>query len=280
MERVVVAGVDRSVRSRRAADWAAHEALWRGLPLRVVHVTPLEGQDAPELWPYRPEAVAPRVAAELAACHPALRVESVRLAGAVARALLFQSRDAEMIVLGARGEGGCAGLSLGSTALAVAGAAACPVVLVPGEPTCTSPGRRPDKVTLAVDARDPADGAIGFAFDTARLRGLRLHVLHAGPPSAGETGPTPCSSSAPAAHAARAEQEMSLLADALRPWRDKYPHVRVLEDVVLFDPARALVRTSGNAELLVVGRGLGGGLGPVAYTVAQHTRCPLAVVPA
>lgn len=73
---------------------------------------------------------------------------------------------------------------------------------------------------------------------------------------------------------------MVLLAETMRPWRDKYPHVRVLEDVVLFDPAQALVRTSGNAELLVVGRGIGSGLGRVAYTVAQHTRCTLAVVPA
>ncbi len=209
------------------------------------------------------------MAAELAASHPALRVESVRLAGAAARTLLFQGGDAEMIVLGVRGEGGWAGLSLGSAALAVAGAAACPVVLVPGGATCTSLGHRPGKVTLAVDARDPADGAIGFAFDTARRAASRRRA-----------GPTPRSPSAPAAHAARAEQEMALLAEALRPWRDKYPHVRVLEDVVLFDPAQALVRTSGNAELLVVGRGIGGGLGRVAYTVAQHTRCPLAVVPA
>ncbi|WP_329282259.1 universal stress protein [Streptomyces sp. NBC_01451] len=280
MERVVVAGVDRSARSRIAADWAAHEALSHGLPLRVVHVTPLHGLDAPELWPYRPEGVATRVAAELVAAHPALRVESVRLAGAAAPALRFQSRDAEMIVLGARGEGGRAGLSLGSTALSVAGGAVCPVVLVPSGLAGTGRGRRPDKVTLAVDARDPADGAIGFAFDTARTRGLRLHVLHAGPPPAGETGPTPCSHSVPAVFAARADREMTLLSEALRPWRDKYPHVRVLEDVVLFDPAEALVRTSGNAELLVVGRGTGSGLGSVAYTVAQRSRCTLAVVPA
>ncbi|KOU77426.1 hypothetical protein ADK57_02610 [Streptomyces sp. MMG1533] len=279
MERVVVAGVDRSARSRIAADWAAHEAISRGLTLRVVHVTPLGDLDAAELWPYRPETVAPYVASQLAARHPALRIESVRLAGAAARALLFQSRSAEMIVLGVRGEGGSAGLPLGSTALAVAGAAACPVVLVPGGNAGAGPPGRTDKVTLAVDARDPADGAVDFAFDTARLRGARLHALYAGSPPGTKTGRNSPAPSAPA-YAARVDQDMALLSYELQPWRAKYPCVRVLEDVVLLDSVRALVRTSGNAELMVVGRRAGSGLGPVAHAVAQHTRCPLAVVPA
>ncbi|MCX4904018.1 universal stress protein [Streptomyces sp. NBC_00878] len=279
MERVIVAGVDRSARSRIAADWAAHEALLRGLPLRVVHVTPLAGLDAPQLWPYRPEVVAARVVAELAARHPTLDIDDVRLAGTAASALCSQSRDAEMVVLGLRGEGGFAGLSLGSTALAVAGASDCPVVLVPTGLAREGPVRRPDKVTLAVDARDPADGAIDFALDTARLRLVRLHALHAGAPPTAQPGRVSRAPSAPE-FAARLDHEVALLSDVLRPWHEKYPYVQVLEDVVLFDPATALIRTSGNAELMVLGRGLGSGLGPVAYDVARHTRCPLAVVPA
>ncbi|WP_460073188.1 universal stress protein [Streptomyces sp. YKOK-I1] len=35
------------------------------------------------------------------------------------------------------------------------------------------------KVLLGVDARAPSDGAIGFAFDSARVHGARLHVVHA-----------------------------------------------------------------------------------------------------
>ncbi|MGW1360486.1 universal stress protein [Streptomyces chartreusis] len=46
MERVIITGVDRSAHSRAAADWAAREALLRGLPLRVVHVSPPDGAGA------------------------------------------------------------------------------------------------------------------------------------------------------------------------------------------------------------------------------------------
>lgn len=104
MERVIVAGVDRSARSRVAADWAAHEALLRGCSLHVVHVSPLNGLDAAEQWPYRPEIVADQGLDRVMARHPALRAESVRLTGTASRALHSQSREAEMIVLGLRGE--------------------------------------------------------------------------------------------------------------------------------------------------------------------------------
>ncbi|WP_327426458.1 universal stress protein [Streptomyces sp. NBC_01236] len=40
VERLLVVGVDRSTRSRAAADWAADEALLRELRLRTVHGSP------------------------------------------------------------------------------------------------------------------------------------------------------------------------------------------------------------------------------------------------
>lgn len=110
MERVIVAGVDRSARSRVAADWAAYEALRRGCSLHVVHVSPLNGLDAAQQGPYRPEIVADQGLDRVMARHPVLRAESVRLTGTASRALHSQSREAEMIVLGLRGDGGHAGL--------------------------------------------------------------------------------------------------------------------------------------------------------------------------
>ncbi|MFI1444225.1 hypothetical protein [Streptomyces fructofermentans] len=106
--------------------------------------------------------MAPRLAAELASTQTALRVESVRLAGSAARALLFQGGDAEKVVPGVRDEGGWARPVAGFGGVGRRRAAACPVVRMPGGPARASPGRRPDKVTPAVDARYPADGAIGF----------------------------------------------------------------------------------------------------------------------
>ncbi|MEU5100542.1 universal stress protein [Streptomyces sp. NPDC020996] len=271
MKQVIVVGVDRSARSRPAVAWAAREAVLRDLPLCVVHVAPPAGPDAP-----RPEAVAAALAA--GRC-PTVAVESVRLTGEPGAVLLERGADAAMTVLGLRGEGRRTGLTPGSTARVVAGAARCPVVLVPAGPAPRPPAGRPYQVLAAVDADDPADGAVDFAFDTARLHGARLNALYAGPPPLRAAGPADRATSA-ARHAARAERELGLLTRALRPWRAKYPAVRVFEDVVLSDPAPALIRASHHVDVMVVGRAGRGGLGPVAYAVARHTACPLAVVPA
>lgn len=72
---------------------------------------------------------------------------------------------------------------------------------------------------------------------------------------------------------------MQLLADALRPWREKYPEVQVVKDVRLFTPAQALIQRSTSAGLVVVGRGSRGGSGPVTRLLVRDSRCPVAVVP-
>lgn len=136
----------------------------------------------------------------------------------------------------------------------------------------------PRKVLLGVDARAPSDGAIGFAFDSARVRGAPLHVVHAWslPPAAAEW---------PFAipeedRATWEDHEVQLLADVLRPWRARYPEVPVLEDVVLLPPAEALLHHSGSAAQVVVGRRPGAEWGEVARTLVQEAACPVAVVPA
>ncbi|MFI6495219.1 universal stress protein [Streptomyces sp. NPDC050564] len=74
------------------------------------------------------------------------------------------------------------------------------------------------------------------------------------------------------------DQEVQLLSDALRPWREKYPQVDVYEDVRLQSPSAALVQASASAGLLVVGRG-GTTVGCTLQALLNHTKCPVAVVP-
>nr|WP_309226618.1 universal stress protein [Streptomyces lunaelactis] len=73
------------------------------------------------------------------------------------------------------------------------------------------------------------------------------------------------------------DEQVQMLSDVLRPWREKYPQIPVLKDVLRFTAAAALVRESMRMELLVVGR-RSPALGPVV-DVVRHGRCPFAVVP-
>ncbi|WP_155056017.1 universal stress protein [Streptomyces blattellae] len=273
MARAIIAGVDRSARSRAAADWAAREALLRGMPLQVVHVAPSDGPDPAERWPYRPETVADRVVAELVGRHPSLTARSMNVTGAAVSVLRAVAEEAELLVLGLRGEGGHAGVVLGSTASALAMECARPVVLVPGTLTGEGPQGRADGVTVGIDARNPAGGVLGLAFETARLRGARLHAVHAwSPPAGAAMSPFPSLEEERAAW----DSEVRLLSDALRPWRSEYPEVEVLEDVVLLPAVAALTHAAGNSGLAVAGRHTGG----TALALLRHARCPVAVVPA
>lgn len=133
------------------------------------------------------------------------------------------------------------------------------------------------EVVLGVDARDPAEEPLRFAFDCALLWGVRLRAVHAWRlPS--------CAAELPFGipeedRGAWEDHEVRLLSDALRPWREKYPEVDVLEDVRLLAPADALARRSTGARLVVVGRSRGGELGTVARKVLRDGQDPLVVVP-
>jgi nucleotide-binding universal stress UspA family protein len=78
-----------------------------------------------------------------------------------------------------------------------------------------------------------------------------------------------------------AQKHLSL---ALRPWREKFPGVEVVDGVALESPAKAVMQAADGAGLLVVGRrkhlpGPASHLGPVTQAAAHHARCPVAVVP-
>ncbi|MCX4853316.1 universal stress protein [Streptomyces canus] len=154
---------------------------------------------------------------------------------------------------------------------------ACPVVLVPEVPAAQLSARPGAEIVLGVDAREPARAAVDFAFDTARVRGVRLRAVHAWRfPS--------CAAELPFGvpeedRAAWEDHEVQLLADALRPWREKHSDVHVLEDVRLLPPAQALSRRSANAGLVVVGRGSQREPGPTLRALRIEALCPIAVVP-
>jgi nucleotide-binding universal stress UspA family protein len=298
----VVVGVDGSAQSWQAVHAAAWEATQRGVPMLLTHGY---ARDYPYLWyGWTPPFVAPvydgeppakagldEAANRVRAAYPDLAVE-VRLSSAAgAPALIEASANAALVVVGARGQGGFAGLSIGSVAAQTAAHAAVPVLVVrppvpdDPEPDVTRPARpvpHPGPVVVGVEGSPESDAAIGFAFEAAAHRHVALVALHvwwALPP--GNLGPTRPGQY----HDAEARDEARrLTAELIAGWSGTYPDVPVeLRPVASMNPSYELIQASAEAGLIVVGsRGRGGFtgllLGSVGRDLVGHADAPVAVV--
>ncbi|MFJ4201171.1 universal stress protein [Streptomyces sviceus] len=299
MVRTVVTGLDGSAESRAAAEWAAREAQTRGLSLELLHVwepvpepvvqAPLLGGETLQHWSEK----IPRDAADgIRMRHPGLDVRARHVPGRPADILAEAAKDAELIVLGSRGLSGIGGFMVGSVGLAVVAHAERPVVLVrageqaadehepdpAGVPSAATPFR---PVVLGLDIWDPDDSVIEFAFEEAARRQTGLRVVSGwNLPPYYVYGLT----ADPLLHDEIARQKTAELTEALRPWREKYPTVDVVEVSRSDSPANLLVAAAGAASLVVVGRRvrrnpLGAHIGPVTHAVLHHSTAPVAVVP-
>ncbi|MFE9650316.1 universal stress protein [Streptomyces sp. NPDC006365] len=294
MLRPVVVGLDGSHESAAAADWAAREALRRGLPLRLVHAwegLPDEEASLPELKvpQYWARRILRGAMDRLAERYPQVYMSAEQLRRSPVQALASEAEEAELLVLGSQGFGGVGGFFAGSVAMATVGHVQCPVVLVRAgyraedERFPDADGRPSDRtsyrvVVLAVDMGDPCDGLIRFGFEAATCRNATLRVVYVQP-----TVRFPVAMALQGRHVDRAEAERMLTA-SLRPWREKHPTVRVQELVVNGEPAQGIMKASRDVGLLVVGRrprhaAVGPRTGPVAHAVIHHVGCPVAVVP-
>jgi nucleotide-binding universal stress UspA family protein len=70
---------------------------------------------------------------------------------------------------------------------------------------------------------------------------------------------------------------------AVEPWRERYPDVEVVEEVLREHPVRALAEASAHADLIIVGSKRRSGLdlmhlGSVGHGLVHHAHCPVAVV--
>jgi nucleotide-binding universal stress UspA family protein len=286
---VVVAGTDGSDQSLLAVEWAAREAVMRGGALRIVSVPTLPPQMAWQRAPHgTPDTAAHAIhcsgkealalAADRAAeVEPGLATDTALRPGPPARALCEDAIDASMLVVGSRGRGGFAALVLGSVSRYVATRAQCPVVVVREETMAT----RREVVVGVRDFDQPA--AIGFAFEEAALRQAQLRAVHAWQwflPEMRLTG-----SERPGAEAGEVTSEATeWLVGLLGFWREKYPEVSVIEDVVHARPGRILAGASARADLIVLGRRLAedsshAGTGAVTHAVLNHAHGPVAIIP-
>jgi nucleotide-binding universal stress UspA family protein len=141
----IVVGVDGSEGGAAALEFAASESARRKALLRIVAAWELPvavyGPGFAPLDPtildafrVRAEQLADEASTTVKSLQPSVDVEALAVAGQPADALLAQSADAELIVVGRRGLGGFKSLLLGSVSQQVVQHADCPVVVV-NQPT-------------------------------------------------------------------------------------------------------------------------------------------------
>lgn len=283
----VVVGVDGSATALLAVRWAAARAARDGLPLRIVHAYQLPAgfpsgvtEEESILHVLRGQGRRwldeARVLAE--ATVPGLDVNTELAAMATATGLVHESETGSVLVVGNRGHGALTGLLLGSTSLALAGHARCPVVLVRNGAD-GSPYTGP--VVVGVDGTEASEPALAFAFGEAAAEGTSLVAVYAYTESVFEEALA--AGDGPLNWTLQREIAETALAERLAGWADKYPQVHVEREVVHDRATRALRRCAQTARLLVVGRRGQGGfrgfvLGSTSLQLLHQVSCPVAVV--
>ncbi|MCO8127763.1 universal stress protein [Acidimicrobiia bacterium EGI L10123] len=279
MERIIV-GVDGSEWSADALRWAQHEARIRDATVTALlawnfldqhHV---DGETTFD--PHYGEAEAQRaldVLVQRALGDDADGVRREVVCDLPATALLDASKDADLLVVGARGLGSFRGLVLGSVSQRCLEHASCPVMVVHGTPDDADQGR----VVVGVDGSEPSALALEWALEEARRRGATLEVVHSWDvPYAAEFTFVGDAYDAAQGSATDLVDQM-LVAAGLAP-------ADVVRTVVQGSPVVVLTDAAAGADLVVVGsRGRGGFagllLGSVSHQVSRHAERPVVVVP-
>ncbi|WP_285729799.1 universal stress protein [Nocardiopsis sp. ATB16-24] len=295
--RWVIVGVDGTDSSRHALEWSAHQAMLRGLGVRIVAAagalasvgvfaertrvdpgtspggTGLQG--AEHLLEYASDWVS--------RLFPELRVETRLSRARPADALLTEAsvEGAVAVVVGSRGLSGIVAAFVGSVGIELAARSPVPVIVLPHE-HASAHGVR-GRIIVGVDGSEPSVRALDFAFAQAEFAETELVAVSAWQPLvafAAATGPIPPElfDDATAAEAARQALEEEL-ADA----RLRHPGVAVSTRVVRAHPVVALLEEATPADLIVVGsRGRGGFrgllLGSVSHSVLHGAKGPVAIL--
>jgi nucleotide-binding universal stress UspA family protein len=286
----LVVGIDGSANAMAAFSWAVAEARARHASLEAVYVwqVPSLAYSAPGYIPLTEQEIesqAQRLFKDaLAGCpdHEDVKVWLHVTEGAPVDALVQAAGEPEvsMVVVGARGHGGVAGLLLGSVSHALTHKSPKPLaVVVPDWSDPPDVGRR--RIVVGVDGSAGSEQALAWAAGDARARGVPLEVVMVWVP------PAPVLPSHLPLRATAGAGERSRVEDALAAMIEKVDltGVQVEQTVLEGQPARLLTSRARDAQLLVVGtRGLGRAreavLGSVSHACTHHPVVPVVIVPA
>lgn len=278
----IVVGFDGSPSSLVAVNWALTEACLRDAVLALCHVVPgrrasgeIREGDVRQAVAERVLATGVRYASRRA---PTVEVISELVAGRAAERLVDAASGATLLVVGARGEGGFAGLQLGSVSAQVARHAHGTVIIVPnlGDRATGQQGRQ---IVVGVDGATGSSVALDFAFAEAARRQASVCAVHVFDASTMQLMANLPQADLVRLHVTAADTLRGLVTAHAK----HYPDVEVCCEVLSGAPASRLTSASANAELLVVGsRGHGDlatrMLGSTSDIVLDNASCPVAVI--
>ncbi|MGH3246281.1 MAG: universal stress protein [Trebonia sp.] len=273
LRRGIVAGYDGSIGSEQALRWAADEARARACTLTVClawapqYLTMLADKVVYDVARRRGDEILARGVRHAASAMGTGQVTPLLARGPATSVLCEQSAGAQMVVLGARGNGGVPGLAVGSVAWQVAGHAHGPIVVVRGRARLHNSNAGP--VVAGADGSAVSDDVLRFAFHEAELRRVPLLAV--------------CALADASAMIGGAQQVEADFSHLTAIQEKENPDVTLLRQVLPGSPRAALMEAAAGAQLLVVGsRGRGGlqgmTLGSTAVAMLHHAPCPVAVV--
>jgi len=285
----IVVGVDGSEASFEALRWAVDEGRRRHWSVKAVlawtfpNMVPVLGHFSDPAWlqDQAEQRLDEWLRQELADAADVVVTRDVRQ-GSPAGVLLDAARDARLLVVGSHGRDGFSSFVLGSVSQQCAHHARCPVMIIRPEDSSREgrAERATPRVVVGVDGSQTARSALRWALDEARLRHAAVDVVHA--------WQMPYRNGYPVSMlelpAADLEKGARRLLDGAVGGADT-TGVKDVESILVCDsPARALLDTAKDADLLVVGsRGHGGFagllLGSVGQKVLHHATCPVVIIP-
>lgn len=244
----VIVGIDGSQAAIHAAEWAADEALGRGVPLLMlatIKATHPSAEDYHRDVAHAETSLeAARVAVE--AMGRPVKVETDILRGPPGAILVSESDDAEMICVGSVGIDRYSRALLGSTATEVAEKAHCPVAVIRSQPD--QPGPHINWIVVAVGDMPGRDTVVDQAMREAQLRNLPVLAI----------GTTQVGATKASAHE---------LDNRLWPWRRWYPAVHIYPVAAGGSVAHFLKSNDDLVPLAVIG---GADAGQLANIVGSH----------
>jgi nucleotide-binding universal stress UspA family protein len=254
----IVVGFDGSAGSIDAIEWAAREAEHRSSELRVVTCSAVPADVDFYGVGARQHQRLDAVVADARARHPDLAIDAAATHLDPRDALIAETERSDLLVIGSSQAGTIRKMLLGSITRTAARRSACPVVVMNG-----SADRPIDKIVIGVDGSSAAAHAVDWGCAEASRHGSTVTIVHVREASG-------C-----------CDDAQRVLENAVAECRDRTmsPVTALLAEGTA---AGALVRASGDADLVVIGsRGRSGFktalFGSVALTVAENAACPVAI---